>query len=50
MWPTVFSGVPMPNRSAHPTKKKGPAISRKALIHNEEVWLPDLGSNQGPTD
>ena len=40
----------MPNPGVHPAKKKGPAIYRKALIHNEFFWLPDLGSNQGPTD
>jgi hypothetical protein len=32
------------------TRKKGPALSCKSLFYFGFLWLPDLGSNQGPTD
>jgi hypothetical protein len=31
-------------------KKKGPALTCKSLFRFGFLWLPDLGSNQGPTD
>ena len=35
----------------HPTKEKAPGrVTAKCLICIEFRWLPDLGSNQGPTD
>jgi hypothetical protein len=37
-----LGALPSPNKKALRT--------RKALICNSFIWLPDLGSNQGPTD
>jgi len=40
----------MTDQSARVKKKDLDAEASKSLIHNDILWLPDLGSNQGPTD